>query len=324
MFLLMKRIKMRNNCIWKQGDVSVVLLMKRTAILTLFCCAAFISQCAPLAGTETETQTGTVSAIIYNGTDSTLFANTPVNLHTAEKTDTLKTITSFTNSQGYITLDSVPVGAYFLEIGDSNFAVLRPCTVKVLSTWYDTLYTEPTGSITGNLCLPFIGNIFSIEISLNEINRTMKIDSSGFFSIPFLPAFDDYTFAIKYASSTKTFSFLTDSSFQVNAGATTSLGNIALFTGNAHIYGISGEAITGAHHANLTITAYNLLPMHSSMTIIDTNKVYCPYEGIPEGLDRIFKIDVFDSTGVLLYTGSDTTDITSDKTITLSVLLTRK
>jgi hypothetical protein len=250
-----------------------------------------------VAGSETETQTGTVSAIIRNGADSTSFANKPVR---------------------------VPEGAYFLEIGDSTFAILRSCIVKAESLWNDTLYTVPTGNITGNLCLPFIGNIFSIEIRLNEINRTIKLDSSGFFSIPFLPAFDYYTFAIKYASSTKSFSFLTDSTFQVIAGDTSTLGNIALFTGNAHVYGVSNESMTGAHHATLSITAYNLLPMHSSMAITDTNIVYCPYEGIPEGLDRIFKVDVFDSTGILLYTGSDTTDVTSDKTITLSVLLVRK
>ncbi len=315
---------MKISCTLKQGVVSTWFSMRNISILALICCEVLFSRCTKLAGTETETQTGTVSAIVFNGSDSTLFANKLVNLHTAEKSDTHTTIASFTNSQGYVILDSVPVGRYYLEIGDSCSAVLKPCTVKVETTWNDTLYTVPTGIITGNLCVPFIGNIFTIEISLNEINRTIKIDSSGFFSIPFLPAFDYYTFAIKYASSTKTFSFLTDSSFQVKAGDTTSLGNIALFTGNAHIYGVSSESMTGAHHATLSITAYNLLPMHSSMTVTDTNKVYCPYEGIPEGLDRIFTVDVFDSTGMLLYTGSDTTDITSDKTITLSVSLERK
>jgi hypothetical protein len=298
---------------------------KRVISIALLCCFLTIfGKCTKLAGTETETQTGTVSAIVFNGSDSTSFANKPVHLHTAERSDTHKTISSFTDNQGHLLFDSVPEGSYFLEIGDSSFAVLRPCTVKVESAWSDTLYTEPTGVITGNLCLPFVGNIFTIEICLNEINRTIKIDSSGIFTIPFLPAYDYYTFAIKYATSTTKFSFLTDSSFQINAGDTTNLGNIALFTGNAHVYGLSSEAIAGAHHATLTITAYNLLPMRSSMTFIDTGRVYCPYEGIPEGLDRIFKVDVFDSTGVLLYTGSDTTDITSDKTITLSVLLTRK
>lgn len=312
------------DCSCKSDPVSTGNPKRVLALIVLLCFITISGRCTKLAGTETETQTGTVSAIVFKGIDSSLFANKPVHLHTSEKSDTHKTISSFTNSQGYVILDSIPEGAYFLEIGDSNSAILRSCIVKAESLWHDTLYTVPTGIITGNLCVPFIGNIFTIEICLNEINRIIKIDSSGFFSIPFLPAFDDYTFAIKYASSTKTFSFLTDSSFLVKAGDTTSLGNIALFTGNAHIYGVSGEAIKGAHHANLTITAYNLLPMHSSMTIIDTNKVYCPYEGIPEGLDRIFKIDVFDSTGILLYTGSDTTDIRSDTTIKLSVLLTRK
>ncbi len=271
-----------------------------------------------LAGSETETQTGTVSAKVLRKSDNTLFSNKPVILHSSNDTP-YTSITTTTDNQGTVFIDAVEIGSYFLEIGDTALAALIPCNVIPNEEWFDTIYTLPTGVIIGNLCVPFIGTIFTIDISINEINRSFQIDSTGIFTIPFLPAFSQYTLSLFYKTASVNLPIFLDS-ISITSGDTTNIGNIALFHGNARIFGTFPKDTLSVHHATLTITAYNLLPITTDLTIVDTT-VYGVVEGIPEGLDRIFEAQVRDSHNVVLYSGKDTTDITANNTSTLFINL---
>lgn len=77
-----------------------------------------------------------------------------------------------------------------------------------------------------------------------------------------------------------------------------------------------------AHAAVVTITASDMDDIIRTLTVTDTS-VEGTVTGIPAGVDRLFEVVVFDSTGTGQYSGSATANIVADSVTVVALNLTR-
>jgi hypothetical protein len=109
-------------------------------------------------------------------------------------------VSTSTNAAGEFTFDDVsPRNDARLEITKDNYETvyllpfnLSPGETKNLS---DLVIKKSKGSISGNVTLPFGGNLASAIITIVEANSTVEIDEDGYFAISDLPV-GDYTLQV--------------------------------------------------------------------------------------------------------------------------------
>jgi hypothetical protein len=112
----------------------------------------------------------------------------------------LDDVSTSTNAAGEFTFDDVsPWNDARLEITKDNYETvyllpfnLSPGDTKNLS---DLVIKKSKGSISGNVTLPFGGNLASAIITIVETNSTVEIDEDGYFAISDLPV-GDYTLQV--------------------------------------------------------------------------------------------------------------------------------
>ena len=286
------------------------MLLTAAALISLLC-----SPADRLSGTETETHTGAVEGFLFKD-DSSAAGRVPVSLHRVDS-DSTATLTTVTETDGLFFCDSLPSGNYYAEALSPPMGVLVPLVVKPDETVHISGILQPTGVVTGKLCIPFLDRILKVSAEIREINRKITVDSTGYFEIAALPAYDDYTLQFKSMNTANAVPFEIIE-IALIPGDTASVGNIALFTGNARIRAQRAVADSLVATANVTVTGSDILPMVTAAEI-RASEIYATIEHIPEGMDRIFTLSVFDVSNRELFRGTDTTDIMVDETVELSI-----
>ena len=77
-----------------------------------------------------------------------------------------------------------------------------------------------------------------------------------------------------------------------------------------------------ADSAVVTVSSSGMKSIVMNLTIEDT-VVFGTVEDIPAGENRLFRIDIFDSAGIVQYSGSTTADILPDSTVDVTIILKR-
>lgn len=202
--------------------------------LVLFFLSTFLFCAGPdrLTGTIVETDTGCiegrvryadgksaalVSVILHDQQDSA-----KMTLGKRQKTSRSK-ITS-TDLDGFYKFDSISKGLYFIESKDHDtLGALSRATISECDTLVSNLVLDRCGAITGKIDTNNLSPKLKVAIFLPEVDRFVRIDSTGIFTIANLPA-GDFQLHVKSIDSISRFA--TDSiKVSVSKGTTTNLTN---------------------------------------------------------------------------------------------------
>ncbi|MBD3317888.1 MAG: hypothetical protein GF344_19050 [Chitinivibrionales bacterium] len=272
-----------------------------------------------VAATETEASTGTISASI-------LFADSSIAPHVLYRVHIADTInkrvpfrTGITNENGKIILDSVPTGEYFVEIDSDSLGALASLLVYPEGDTTMTIVLAPKAYIIGCIHVPFADRFIPLRGAINEIDRTVSLDSTGFFSIA-VPAYDRYTFTIYMGIGSSTTKWIALALDTLGPADTLNIGNISLFSGNVRVRATLKPMVDTMHTARLTVHADDMMPLIKETTVTDSI-AYLTATTIPEGLDRILTLEITDATRTTRYRWEDTTDILADSTYEFTPIL---
>jgi hypothetical protein len=167
--------------------------------------------------------------------------------------------------------------------------------------------------VTGKLCVPFLGRLIKVAAKIREIDRVIVVDSTGYFEMTGLPAFGGYTLQFQSLNVSGA-APLRIIDLVVTPGETVSVGNIALFTGNARVRAprLAGDSL--ATRAEVRVTAADMLAIAAAAQL-RASEVYAAVPDIPEGMDRVIEVTVYDAAGMAVESGADTVDIVADSTV---------
>ncbi len=215
------------------------------AFLTPFLSCVFPQQ----AGTSTETDTGCAITGFVRHANGHYASDASVVLHDQKKTNKVRLAkrsvlirsgTTSTNINGFFQIDSVDTGAYIIEISDHDtFCAVVPATV----TENDTLIQinsllGRSGCIRGKIDTSKVSARQNVAVYLPEIQRAAKIDSSGDFFLPSLPAWE---YQVRIACGDSLLALASDSIHVPVAGGDTTF--LPCFGSKTGSFIISGKII---------------------------------------------------------------------------------
>ena len=181
------------------------MLNRKTTILTLAVLALFCSRGGKdIAGTTTETQTGTQAAIeglIVYGDSITPVYDAAVILHDqsmvsiitlGKRTAVIRSGNTTTNINGFFRFDSVDTGRFLIEVNDHDtLGGLFKAQVKPKDTLVEVNgVLNRLGCILGRVDTSLSSQGASISVYLPEIGREVPVDSGGYFTVSDVPAWN--------------------------------------------------------------------------------------------------------------------------------------